>query len=101
MIKKLQIIVMAALLAGAPLGIMAEELCDGPETETTAITMSVSGSNVRINGANGETLEIYNLAGVKVASYRIDSDSKTISLSFGKGYYFLKVGNVVRKVSIR
>lgn len=88
-------------MIGSPITMMADELYDGPETETTAVTMVVNGSNIRISNADGEVLEVFNLAGVKVETIRIDSTEKMVSLKLSKGCYILKVGNIVRKVSIR
>lgn len=100
--KKLYILALSALLLAAPTGLMAEEIMQGPETEANEISLVVAGVNVRVLGANGETLNVYNLAGVKVASYNIDSSDKTVNLNkLGKGCYILKVGNIARKVSIR
>ena len=59
----------------------------------------VSGQNVR-NGA-GQVLEVYNVTGVRVASFRIDGDDKTFALNMPKGIYILKVGKFVRKISLR
>lgn len=70
-------------------------------TENLQITISVNGSNIRIGNASGKTLEIYNITGVKIASYKIDTSDKTISLNYlSKSCYILKIGNVVRKISI-
>lgn len=68
--------------------------------ETPEITISVSGTNVRVTGANKMTLTIYNLTGTKAASFLIESDDQTISTGLNKGVYLLKVGKVVRKVSL-
>ena len=65
-------------------------------TENLQITINVNGSN-----ASGKILEIYNITGVKIASYKIDSSDKTISLGhLSKSCYILKIGNIVRKISI-
>ncbi len=70
-------------------------------TENLQITINVNGSNVRISNASGKILEIYNITGVKIASYKIDSSDKTISLGhLSKSCYILKIGNIVRKISI-
>lgn len=70
-------------------------------TENQQITINVNGSSIRISNASGRILEIYNITGVKIASYKIDSSDKTISLShLSKSCYILKVGNIVRKISI-
>lgn len=102
MMKKLQILALSLLLTGAPLSLMAQnERTEEVETELTAVTLSVNGSKVHVTGAEGETLEIYNLTGVKVATIRIDSNDKTMALTLQRGCYILKVGKVVRKISIR
>ncbi len=99
--KSLHIKLLGALLIGSPLSLMAEEMYEAPELEIATVTLTMDGSNVRVCGANGQTLNVYNLAGVKVGSFRIDSNDKTIELNLGKGCYILKVGNVARKVSVR
>ncbi len=101
MIKRLQIIAFSLLLVGAPLSLMAQSERDDIETEMSAVSLSVNGTKAHISGADGETLEIYNLTGVKVATIRIDSNDKTLNLNLSKGCYILKVGKVVRKISIR
>ena len=102
MIKKLQILALSLLLAGMPVSMMAQaEHGDEVETELTAVTLSVNGSKVHVTGAEGEILEVYNLTGVKVATIRIDSNDKSMTLTLQRGCYILKVGKVVRKISIR
>jgi len=101
MIKRLQILVLSLLIAGAPISLMAQIERDEVETEISAISLSVNGSKVHISGADGETLEVYNLTGVKVATIRIDSNDKSMTLNLQRGCYILKVGKLVRKISIR
>lgn len=74
---------------------------DGVETEIGGITIAINGSQLRVAKAAGQTLEIYNLAGVRVTTVRIDSEDKTLSLNLKKGCYMLKIGKFVRKISIR
>lgn len=100
MIRKLYITALLALVLNANAFAAAEEMMALSEQEST-VTMTVSGSNVRVCGAEGETLDIYNLAGVKVKSIRIESADKTFTLSLSKGCYILKIGDVARKMSIR
>jgi len=101
MIKRLQILVLSLLLAGAPIALMAQMERDEVETELLSVSLSVNGPKVRISGAEGESLEVYNLTGVKVATIRIDSNDKSLTLNLQRGCYILKVGKLVRKVSIR
>lgn len=99
--KKIQILALSFLLLGAPSAMMADGDREGVETEMQAVSISVNGSNIHVTGANGAMLEVYNLTGVKIGSYRIDSNDKGLSISLQKGCYILKVGKVVRKISIR
>ena len=97
----LHTILLGALMLGCPAAVFAEELFDGPESEGAVPTLTIENKSVCVCGANGEVLNIYNLAGVKVASYRIDSAEKTIALNLPKGSYIFKIGSIARKVSIR
>lgn len=65
------------------------------------ITLTVEGSSVLVDGAQGLKLVVISLTGRQVAEYRIDSPSQRIELNLSKGCYVLKVGKVVRKVSIQ
>lgn len=95
------IILLAATLMALPLRAADQAEKEGVESEMAAVALTVNGSQVRIANAEGKVLEIYNLAGVRVASVKIDSEDKTLNLNLPKGYYILKVGDVARKVSIR
>ncbi len=74
---------------------------EGIENEINGIRIEVNGKELRVNNAAGKTLEVYNLAGVRVLSVRIDSDEKTVNLNLQKGCYMIKVDKFVRKISIR
>lgn len=76
------------------------ELSDA-DPDLTPITITVNGTQVHVANANGKSLEIYNLAGVRVASFKIDSDDTTVSLNLPRGCYILKVDKVVRKAAIK
>lgn len=56
---------------------------------------------LRVIDAEGETLRIYDVAGVVVATIVIDSPDKTLNLSLQKGCYIAKVGKTVRKIYLR
>lgn len=73
---------------------------ESAEVMAEEVTIKAEGRKVHINGAEDETLEVYNIAGVKVASYTIDSPDKTITLNVPRGVYILRVGKVARKVNI-
>ena len=65
------------------------------------VTLTIDGNTVIISGAQGMMLEVVSLTGRQVAQYRIDNPVQRVELNLAKGCYVLKVGKVVRKVSIR
>lgn len=99
--KKFYIITLTLAMAFAPLTIMAEPASDGIEMSVSGISLSIKDGNVHIVGANGEVMEIFNLTGAKVATVRIDNNDKTFALNLQKGCYLIKVGKIVRKISIQ
>lgn len=72
------------------------------DNEQTSVTLTVIGNNVRVQNATpGSVLEVYNVLGMKVASIKIDSVDKVITLNLPKGWYILKIENIARKVAIK
>ena len=63
-------------------------------------SITVRGSQITVQHAEGLVLEIYNLAGLKVGSYKVECSEYTVSTSLPKGCYILKLGKLVRKISI-
>ena len=64
-------------------------------------SIAVEGHTVTVSGAQGKKLEVVSLTGRLVAEYEIDAPVQRVELNLSKGCYILKVGKVVRKVSIR
>lgn len=64
-------------------------------------TINVDGNAVSVQGASGMTLEVVSLTGRAVATYKIEGPAQRIELNLPKGCYILKVGKVVRKVTVR
>ncbi len=91
----------SVLLLGAPTVIQASAAIEIIDNDFQTPTISVSHSTVFVTNAMGETLRVYNVAGVCVMNAKIDSPDKRFELSLPKGCYILKVGKVVRKVSIK
>lgn len=72
------------------------------DNELQAITINVSNSTVHIKNAAHAIAEVYNIAGGKVKTLRIDSDDKTFDMSYlPKGCYMFKIGKTVRKVYLK
>lgn len=65
-----------------------------------APSITVRGNQLTVQHAEGMVLEIYNLAGLKVGSFKVESSEQSISTSLPKGCYILKLGKLVRKISI-
>ena len=74
---------------------------DGIETSISTITIVANGNTVKVSGVNGENIEIFNLTGTKVTTIKTDTTGKTYSVNLPKGCYLVKIGKVVRKISIQ
>ncbi len=71
-------------------------------SDTSVIELTVTTDSIRIQNAKvGSVMEIYNILGVKINSFTIDSTDKTIPLTLPKGYYIFKIDTVVRKIIIK
>ena len=70
------------------------------ETELMSVAAPDGQEVIRVSGAAKQTLVVYYVTGTKAASYAIDTEDQTITTNLQKGVYLLKVGKVVRKVSI-
>lgn len=105
MTKNILSFVMAAtLLLGTPIDLNAKpmiEITDNMGVDLQDISVSVNQSVLRVSGASGQIMQIYNVAGVCVMTVKVDGDDKRYDLNLPKGCYIVKVGKVVRKVSIR
>lgn len=99
--KKFFIILLTLVMAFAPISLQAQTEREGIEVSVSGITLSITDGNIHIVGANGEVMEIFNLTGAKVATIRIDSADKTFALNLPKGCYLVKVGKIVRKISVQ
>ena len=99
--KSILIFTMMALLAVPVLAVPMYLERGVAELIDDQVTLTIDGNVVYVNGAQGEVLEVVSLTGPQVAQYRIDSASQRVELNLAKGCYVLKVGKVVRKVSIR
>lgn len=64
------------------------------------VTISFSQGSIYVSGGEGMILEVVSLTGKKVLEQQIDSPSQKFELNIPKGCYIVKVGKVVRKVSI-
>jgi hypothetical protein len=106
MLKKILILSSALLLATAPTVmartmVMSSEMGVAEQVEQEKqIVITLEKKVVGVTGASGMTLEVVSLTGRHVASYNIEGPSQRIELNLPKGCYILKVGKVVRKVTL-
>lgn len=105
MIKNiLKLSLSVVLLLGAPAMMIAEpmiEITEFVDLDPQGLSISIEGRVLHVSGAAGQTIQIYNVTGVCVMNARVDGDEKHYDLNLQKGCYIVKVGKVVRKISIR
>ena len=79
---------------------MEVELIDN---DFAKVVITVNGLTLRVTGAEGMTLCIYNIAGGQpVVKSKIDSQDKSFDLNLSKGVYIVQVGNkATRKIVIK
>ena len=93
MIKNILLLIFAASIS---LSVSAASIPNMSEMSTSGdfqeITISMTGSNVHITGANGLTLYIYNITGMCVDSFKIEGADKRYELNLPKGccYKYIK-----------
>ena len=90
-------------LLSVPVSVNAMETTSNAEEQIDelSINISVSQSTLYVTGASGMTLEVVSLTGRCITVVKIESPAQRVELNIPKGCYILKVGKVVRKVSIR
>ena len=66
------------------------------------IEMFVVGNKIFTGNAPiGKKIEIFSVVGLKIAEIEIKTSSGEYPLNVPKGYYILKMSDIVRKVAIR
>lgn len=97
----LSILFVALFVVSTPVFALSDAELSTIDASVAEMTITVNGSTVRVTGANGCVLSVYNVAGVRVKTVKIDSADKLYDLDLPKGCYILQVGKTVRKISIR
>lgn len=90
----------ACLQASPMMMEMAMGVAEQVEPER-AISIDVEGNKVDVKGASGMLLEVVSITGRQVASYKIEGPAQQVELNVPKGCYILKIGKVVRKITVR
>ena len=97
----LTIFISALLMIGVPVVSYSYSAIEIVENDFQTIAVSINESTLKVTVANGQTLYIYNVAGVRVMSIKVEGADKYYELNLPKGCYIVKVGKVVRKISIK
>lgn len=77
-----------------------EQLLQSESFALDEVQISVKGNQIQVNGAQGLTLEVFDITGKRITSLRIDSPEKNFTLNLRKGCYILRVGKLARKISL-
>ena len=94
-------LISSALLLGCPQAAEASASIELIDVNQSNIIVVSGRNNVRVSGAAGKMLYIYDLSGKCVKAMRVDSADFHCDLSFlSKGIYLVKIGDVTRKLSI-
>ena len=89
------------LMLVCPVPATASQGVEIVDNSVQGVSIVYSSSIRRVTGAEGEVMQVYNVAGVRVMSVKVEGADKSYELSLPKGCYIVKVGKYVRKISIR
>lgn len=102
MIKRLlSIFFVMTMVIGSSTVVRANTAVDLIDTDFQNITISVTESSIRVSGAAGQVLSVYNVAGIRIAFVKVESADKHFDFNLPKGCYIVKVGKIVRKIAIK
>lgn len=100
--KKIVFVLFATIaLGGYPVASQANAAIEIIDNDYQNVAISVNASTLHVTGANGQVMHIYNVAGVRVMSVKIEGNDRKMDLNLPKGCYIVKVGKTVRKISIK
>ena len=99
--KILAILISAFMFVAVPSIASAASMIELIDTAIQNISLSLTETTLHVTGANGQVLHVYNVAGVRVMSVKVEGQDKKIELNLPKGCYIVQVGKVVRKISIK
>jgi hypothetical protein len=100
--KKILTFIFLFLMLFAPLIAQKSERVAVAVSQESIVTIYQKGKTLQIQNAPvGEKLQILSIVGVRVYEKRIDSTFMEIPLDLPKGYYIVKAGSIVRKISFK
>lgn len=107
--KKLYNIIFALGLMAAPLAVHAVPAVEIIENDydgqkggiSLRVTTDCNGqTRLRVSNATNQMILIYDISGAPIKKIKVDGADRVYELNLRKGCYIVKVGNVVRKVSV-
>lgn len=107
--KRLYNIILALGLIVAPMAVHAVPAVEIIENDfdgqkggiSLRVTTDGNGqTRLRVTNATNQTILIYDISGAPIKKIKVDGADKVYELNLRKGCYIVKVGNVVRKVSV-
>lgn len=107
--KRLYNIIFALGLMAAPLAVHAVPAVEIIENDydgqkggiSLRVTTDGNGqTRLRVSNATNQTILIYDISGAPIKKIKVDGADRVYELNLRKGCYIVKVGNVVRKVSV-
>ena len=106
MMKHLLISALATAVLGLAPAVVGATAVSSPAIEVAQqqeqpVGISYSEGVLYVSGADGQQMEVVSLTGKKVLQTKIDSPAQRIEISLPKGCYIVKIGDVVRKISVR
>ena len=103
------IVLLLAVWAGYPLEVMAQpantaisRVATPKDKEKDSVEISAYDNKIVVeNAPAGSKLEIYSVVGIRVKEIPMKQPSGEYTVDIAKGYYIVRIGDTVRKVSIR
>ena len=90
------------LLFLAPLNAQKGENTVVLTSQETGVLVFQKGKTLQVqNAVIGEKLEVLSIVGVRVFERHIESTNQEFPLDLPKGYYIVKIRNVVRKILVK
>ncbi len=95
------LILASSLMLTMPSEVFASEGMNLIEQEQQPMVNVTGNSNLHVQNAIGQTIYVYNVAGVVVQTIKVPSQDCHFDLNLPKGCYIIKVGKTVRKISVK
>ncbi len=100
--KKIVALFVLTLILLAPLAAQKVEKAVAAVTTETTLSVILTGKTLQLQNATvGEKMEVLSIVGVRIVEKKIESSNPSFALELPKGYYIVKIGTAVRKISVK